>query len=87
MLLISFFAFGQEAVCTQCPGWEAKALLSLGSVHQLVQGHREHCEHFLPPGSMLKLSSQWPSLGLYRVVRRGGQYRARRRRHNKKGTG
>ena len=29
---------------------------SLGSLYQLVQGHREHCEHSLPPDARLQLA-------------------------------
>ena len=39
--------------------WEAKLFLSHRTLHQLVQGHREYCETFLPPESRLQISSQW----------------------------
>jgi hypothetical protein len=71
MLVLSLFAIGRELVCIQWPGWEAKLFSSLEPLHQLVQKHREHCEHFLPPDSRLQLSSQWGQTGWLGI---GGKY-------------
>ena len=58
MLVLSLFAIGRELVCIQWPGWEAKLFSSLEPLHQLVQKHKEHCEHFLPLDLRLQLSRQ-----------------------------
>ena len=64
MLLLSLFS-----VCTQWPGLKAKLLSSRGSLHQLVQEHRDHWTF---PSSRCQ-AADFQSVGLYGVKVQGGK--------------